>query len=78
MLWNLQGSLQARADGVLLAAVVAAVAAGSAVLTLAVMRRFEGRSLRGSTLARPTRWVMATGRPKDGSVETGPETVTAS
>lgn len=77
LLWNLQGSLQARADGVLLSAVVAAVAAGSAVLTLAVMRRFEGRTLRGSALARPTRWVMATGKvtaPKATDIEaTGPE-----
>lgn len=77
LLWNLQGSLQARADGVLLSAVVAAVAAGSAVLTLAVMRRFEGRTLRGSALARPTRWVMAAGKatsPKATDIEaTGPE-----
>ncbi|WP_206491233.1 DUF4328 domain-containing protein [Rhodococcus sp. KRD162] len=68
LLWNLQGTLQARADGVLLSAFVAAVAAASAVLTLAVMRRFEGRTLRGSTLALPTRWVIATGterRPAD-------------
>ncbi|OZC88615.1 hypothetical protein CH254_12020 [Rhodococcus sp. 06-412-2C] len=73
LLWNLQGSLQARADGVLLSAVVAAVAAGSAVLTLAVMRRFEGRTLRGSALARPTRWVMATGNKATDIEATGPE-----
>ncbi len=76
LLWNLQGSLQARADGVLLSAVVAAVAAGSAVLTLAVMRRFDGRTLRGSALARPTRWVIATDeRPKGEPAE--PEAVMA-
>ena len=65
LLWNLQSSLQARADGVLLSAIVAAVATCSAVLTLAVMRRFEGRTLRGSALARPTRWVIATGKDSD-------------
>ena len=59
ILWNLRDTLQAEADGVLLSAIVAAVAAGSAVLTLAVMRRFEGRTLRGSALSRPTRWVIA-------------------
>ncbi|OZD06926.1 hypothetical protein CH275_06845 [Rhodococcus sp. 06-235-1A] len=91
LLWNLQNTLQARADGVLLSAFVAAVAAGSAVLTLTVMRRFEGRTLRGSTVARPTRWVMATGNKATGSETTGsdrtpmdrpaeqePEAVTAS
>ncbi|MGV8872509.1 MAG: DUF4328 domain-containing protein [Rhodococcus sp. (in: high G+C Gram-positive bacteria)] len=81
LLWNLQGSLQARADGVLLSAVAAAVAAVSAVLTLAVMRRFEGRTLRGSALARPTRWVIATGTergPKAEPAEHEPEAVTAS
>lgn len=61
LLWNLRDSLQARADGVLLSAFVALVAAVSAVLTLAVMRRLEGRTLRGSALSRPTRWVIATG-----------------
>jgi hypothetical protein len=59
VLWSLRNTLQARADGVLLAAVVALVAAVSAVLTLAVMRRLEGRTLRGSALSRPTRWVIA-------------------
>ena len=44
VLWSLRNTLQARADGVLLAAVVALVAAVSAVLTLAVMRRLEGRT----------------------------------
>ncbi|MDV6232142.1 DUF4328 domain-containing protein [Rhodococcus cercidiphylli] len=61
LLWNLRDSLQARADGVLLSAFVALVAAVSAVLTLAVMRRLEGRTLRGSAMSRPTRWVIATG-----------------
>ncbi|MEK8069406.1 DUF4328 domain-containing protein [Rhodococcoides navarretei] len=61
LLWNFRDSLQARADGVLLSAFVAVVAAVSAVLTLAVMRRLEGRTLRGSAVSRPTRWVIATG-----------------
>ncbi len=61
LLWNLRDSLQARADGVLLSAFVALVAAVSAVSTLAVMRRLEGRTLRGSAVSRPTRWVIATG-----------------
>ena len=81
LLWNLQGTLQARADGVLLSAFVALVAAVSAVLTLAVMRRLEGRTLRGSAVARPTRWVIATGtepKPRQQSEKTEPEAVTAS
>lgn len=49
-------SLQARADGVLLAAVTAAVAAATALLTLHVVRRFDGVDLWGRR--RPgTRWI---------------------
>lgn len=76
LLWNLRDSLQARADGVLLSAFVALVAAVSAVLTLAVMRRLEGRTLRGSAMSRPTRWVIATGpeqKPKQQSEQQQPE-----
>ncbi|WP_415972041.1 DUF4328 domain-containing protein [Rhodococcus sp. 077-4] len=72
LLWSFRNTLQARADGVLLAAVVALVAAGSAVLTLAVMRRLEGRTLRGSAVSRPTRWVIAAGTEQK-SAPTQPE-----
>lgn len=48
--------LQARADGVLLAAVTAAVAAGTALLTLHVIRRFDGQDLWGRRRA-GTRWI---------------------
>lgn len=71
LLWTMRGSLQARADGVLLSAVVALVAAVSAVLTLAVMRRLDGRTLTGSIVARPTRWVHATVSEQAVSEQTG-------
>lgn len=73
LLWNLRDSLQARADGVLLSAFVALVATVSAVLTLAVMRRLEGRTLRGSALSRPTRWVIASGTEQKPKQQPGTE-----
>lgn len=48
--------LQAQADGVLWAAVTSAVAAATALLTLLVVRRFEGRDLWGRR-RRGARWI---------------------
>ncbi len=56
VLWRNQDSLQARADGVVLAAVTAAVGVATALLALLVIRRLDGRDL----LGRPhpvTRWI---------------------
>lgn len=56
VLWRNQDSLQARADGVVLAAVAAAVGVATALLALLVIRRLDGRDL----LGRPhpvTRWI---------------------
>lgn len=57
--WRARPGLQAMADGVLLSAFTAAVASGSAVLALLVIRRLEERTLNGSQGA-VTRWVIAT------------------
>ncbi|MFD4369088.1 DUF4328 domain-containing protein [Rhodococcus sp. NPDC058521] len=57
-LWRTREGLQAMADGVLLAASTAAFASAIAVLTLAVLRRLENRTLRGRGDKR-TRWVLA-------------------
>jgi len=64
LLWRGRDSLQAQADGVVLAAVTAAVAAATALLTLCVMRRFDGLDLLGRP-QRTTRWinVPGTGQP---------------
>lgn len=56
--WRAQESLQARADGVLLALLVDVVAAAVAVLTLLVTRRVDGLDLGGRPRA-GTRWVVA-------------------
>ncbi|WP_433608962.1 DUF4328 domain-containing protein [Prescottella agglutinans] len=56
LLWRGRDTLQAQADGVALAAVTAAVAAATALLTLHVMRRFDGLDLLGRP-QRPTRWI---------------------
>ncbi|WFR72800.1 DUF4328 domain-containing protein [Prescottella defluvii] len=56
LLWRGRDTLQAQADGVVLAAVTAAVAAATALLTLYVMRRFDGRDLLGRP-HRTTRWI---------------------
>jgi hypothetical protein len=56
VLWRNRDSLQAHADGVVLAAVTAAVGAVTALLALLVIRRLDGRDL----LGRPhpvTRWI---------------------
>ncbi|TQF74763.1 DUF4328 domain-containing protein [Rhodococcus spelaei] len=56
--WRSHDSLQARANGVLVAALTDLVAVAVAVLTLAVMRRVDGLGVTG----RPrelTRWVVA-------------------
>ena len=55
--WRSHDSLQARANGVVLAVVVDLVAAGVAVLTLLLTRRVDGLDLTGRPPAR-TRWVV--------------------
>ncbi|MEV0947098.1 DUF4328 domain-containing protein [Rhodococcus sp. NPDC049939] len=55
--WRSRPGLQAMADGVLLSAFTALVASATAVATLMVVRRLEGRTLRGSKAV--TRWVIA-------------------
>ncbi|MFC9550700.1 DUF4328 domain-containing protein [Rhodococcus sp. NPDC056960] len=60
--WRSRPGLQAMADGVLLSAFTALVAATTAVLALMVLRRLEGRTLKG-TKEPVTRWVVATGPP---------------
>lgn len=57
-LWRSRTGLQAMADGVLLSAFTAAVASGTALLTLMVLRRLERRTVTGRTDSR-TRWVLA-------------------
>lgn len=57
LLWRTADSLQVEADGVAFTALTDAVAAGVAVLTLSVVRLFDGRDLRGrARLAH--RWVV--------------------
>lgn len=56
--WRSHDSLQARANGVVLAMLVDLVAAAVAVLTLLVMRRVDRLDLGGRPRAR-TRWVVA-------------------
>ncbi|RDI16261.1 uncharacterized protein DUF4328 [Rhodococcus sp. AG1013] len=58
LLWRNQDSLQAQADSVVLAAITAAVGAATAVLTLYVIRCFDGLDLFGRP-RRVTRWVNA-------------------
>ena len=57
LLWRTADSLQAEADGVIFTAFTDAVAAGVAVLTLAVIRLFDGRDLRGRARM-AQRWVV--------------------
>ncbi|MFC4606155.1 DUF4328 domain-containing protein [Rhodococcus kronopolitis] len=57
LLWRSQDSVQARADGVLLAAAGNLVAVAVAVLTLLVIRRVDGLALTGRPRDR-TRWVL--------------------
>ncbi|MBC2641377.1 MULTISPECIES: DUF4328 domain-containing protein [unclassified Rhodococcus (in: high G+C Gram-positive bacteria)] len=61
--WRSRPGLQAMADGVLLSAFTALVAAATAFLTLMVLRRLEGRTLKGAKEP-VTRWVVATGPPR--------------
>ncbi|MGA9873702.1 MAG: DUF4328 domain-containing protein [Rhodococcus sp. (in: high G+C Gram-positive bacteria)] len=61
-LWRLRDSLQAQADGVLLAALVAFVGAALAVATIGVIRGVDGLRWRGTARPAPTRWVVATTR----------------
>ncbi len=56
LLWRTADSLQAEADGVAFTALTDAAAAGVAVLTLAVVRLFDGRDLRGRART-AHRWV---------------------
>lgn len=56
--WRSRPGLQVMADGVLLSAFTALVASATAVATLMVVRRLEGRTLTGSKGA-ITRWVIA-------------------
>lgn len=58
VLWRNQDSLQARADGVVLSAITAAVGLATALLALLVIRRLEGRDLLGRP-PRVARWVNA-------------------
>ncbi|RVW02124.1 DUF4328 domain-containing protein [Rhodococcus xishaensis] len=56
LLWRNRDTLQAQADGVVLAAVTATVAAATALLTLHIVRRFDDRDLFGRP-HRSARWV---------------------
>nr|WP_245814044.1 DUF4328 domain-containing protein [Rhodococcus marinonascens] len=56
--WRSRPGLQIMADGVLLSAFTALIASVTAVLTLMVVRRLEGRTVTGSKGA-VTRWVVA-------------------
>ncbi|RVW02265.1 DUF4328 domain-containing protein [Rhodococcus spongiicola] len=56
LLWRNRDTLQAQADGVVLAAVTAAVAAATALLTLHIVRRFDDRDLFGRQ-HRSARWI---------------------
>ncbi|MCL2534761.1 MAG: DUF4328 domain-containing protein [Nocardiaceae bacterium] len=60
LLWRGRHTLQAQADGVLLAAVSAAVAAATALLTVHVIRRLDGLDLLGRP-QRTTRWINMPG-----------------
>ncbi|WP_137722778.1 DUF4328 domain-containing protein [Prescottella subtropica] len=73
LLWRGRNTLQAQADGVLLAAVTAAVAAATALLTLHVIRRFDGRDL----LGRPRRGHRWINMPRSGASAAPPEEATA-
>ncbi len=57
LLWRTADSLQVEADGVAFTAFTDAVAAGIAVLTLVVVRHFDGRDLRGRARM-AHRWVV--------------------
>ncbi|NLG54921.1 MAG: DUF4328 domain-containing protein [Rhodococcus sp.] len=56
--WRFRSSLQAMADGVVLAGVTSLLAAVTAILTAMVIRRLEHRTWRGRA-EQPTRWVPA-------------------
>ncbi|WP_019931949.1 DUF4328 domain-containing protein [Nocardia sp. BMG111209] len=58
--WHTADSLQARADGVMISAYTDLAAAAVALLSLWVVRRCEGRDLRGRA-RQPRRWVPAAG-----------------
>ncbi|TSE00860.1 DUF4328 domain-containing protein [Skermania sp. ID1734] len=58
--WRSVDSLQAKANGVLFTAFTDIVAAGVAVLTLLLIKDFEGENLLGHKRM-PKRWVIATG-----------------
>ncbi|QLY31121.1 DUF4328 domain-containing protein [Nocardia huaxiensis] len=58
-LYRFADTLQAQADGVLVAAWTDLAAAAVAVLTLWMVRTFDGRDLRGREVGR-TRWLVAT------------------
>lgn len=62
--WRSRPGLQAMADGVLLSAFTAMIAAATALLALLVLRRLEGRTLKGTKEA-VTRWVIATDPPSE-------------
>ncbi|WP_088942474.1 DUF4328 domain-containing protein [Rhodococcus sp. 1168] len=65
-LWRLRDSLQAEADGVLLSAVGALVAAAVAFTTVLLIRGIDSQGLRGTDRAAPTRWVISVDRSESG------------
>ncbi|QNG20883.1 DUF4328 domain-containing protein [Rhodococcus triatomae] len=75
--WRFRTSLQAMADGVLLAAFTALVAAATATVTAAMIHRIERRTWRGSE-ARPTRWVQAPPGVREAVTETSGEDTASS
>lgn len=77
-IWRTRDSLQARADGVLLAALLCLVAAGVALLTIYLMRSVDELRWRGGRRPDPTRWVVAVPRSRnterpDADIETDTE-----
>ncbi len=68
-LWRFRDSLQAEADGVLLSAVGAVVAAAVAFSTLLLIRGIDSQGLRGTERAAPTRWVISVVRSESSVTE---------
>lgn len=68
-IWRTRDSLQAQADGVFLAAVLALVGAGVALMTIHIMRSVDGLRWRGGRKAEPTRWVVAVARERTPDAE---------
>ncbi len=72
-LWRFRDSLQAEADGVLLSAVGAVVAAALAFSTLLLIRGIDGQGLRGADRAAPTRWVISVDRSRTAVISSDSE-----